>query len=87
VADTILAHITPEEVEILKDAGGEEQRILRRDRENFTMVGGYGNYRPISTETAPSYTPTAGDWSGYQPVEIPSAPAMSPVHRLQSNPV
>lgn len=77
--DTLLAHITPKEVNLLKEAGGAgtvnpETGLL----EFYDWSGGYGTTDPTSFETAPSYTPTAGDWSGYQPVEIPSAPAMSP---------
>lgn len=77
--DTLLAHITPKEVNLLKEAGGAgtvnpDTGLL----EFYDWSGGYGTTDPTSFETAPSYTPTAGDWSGYQPVEIPSAPAMSP---------
>lgn len=77
--DTLLAHITPKEVGLLKEAGGAgtvnpDTGLL----EFYDWSGGYGTTDPTSFETAPSYTPVAGDFSGYQPVEIPSAPAMSP---------
>lgn len=76
--DTMLAHITPKEVDLLKEAGGAgtvnpDTGLL----EFYDWSGGYGTTDPSSFESAPSYTPTAGDWSGYQPVEIPSAPAMA----------
>lgn len=77
--DTMLAHITPKEVSLLKEAGGAgtvnpDTGLL----EFYDWSGGYGTTDPTSYETAPSYTPTAGDFSGYQPIEIPSASAMSP---------
>ena len=77
--DTLLAHITPKEVGLLKEAGGAgtvnpDTGLL----EFYDWSGGYGTTDPTSSyQSAPSYTPTAGDWSGYQP-EMTSAPAMSP---------
>ena len=76
--DTLLAHITPKEVGLLKEAGGAgtvnpDTGLL----EFYDWSGGYGTTDPTSYDSAPSYTPTAGDWSGYQP-EMTSAPAMSP---------
>ena len=79
--DTLLAHITPKEVGLLKEAGGAgtvnpDTGLL----EFYDWSGGYGTTDPTSYDSAPSYTPTSGDWSGYSPapIEMPSAPAMSP---------
>jgi len=62
--DTILAHITPKEVGLLKEAGGAgttnpDTGLL----EFYDWSGGYGTTDPTSYESAPSYTPTFGDYS------------------------
>jgi hypothetical protein len=66
--DTLLAHITPKEVDLLKEAGGAgtvnpDTGLL----EFYDWSGGYGTSDPTSSSSAPSYTPTAGDWTGYSP--------------------
>jgi len=79
--DTMLAHITPREVSLLKEAGGAgtvnpDTGLL----EFYDWSGGYGTTDPTSSyQSAPSYTPTAGDWTGYSPVNsAPSDYGMSP---------
>jgi len=63
--DTILAHITPKEVEILKDAGGAgttnpDTGLL----EFYDWSGGSDVFSGDVTQPAASYTPTTGDWTG-----------------------
>jgi len=62
--DTLLAHITPKEVGLLKEAGGAgtvnpDTGLL----EFYDWSGGYGTTDPTSYYSAPSYTPTFGDYS------------------------
>lgn len=64
--DTMLAHITPKEAKILKEAGGAgtvnpDTGLL----EFYDWSGAYGTTDPTSYDTYSSYTPTAGDWTGY----------------------
>jgi hypothetical protein len=63
--DTMLAHITPREVSLLKEAGGAgtvnpDTGLL----EFYDWTGGYGTTDPTSSyQSAPISTPTFGDYS------------------------
>jgi hypothetical protein len=63
--DTMLAHITPKEVSLLKEAGGAgtvnpDTGLL----EFYDWTGGYGTTDPTSSyQSAPSSTPVFGDYS------------------------
>lgn len=77
--DSLLAHITPKEAEILKEAGGAGTTNPETGLLEFYDWTGSDTFSGDVTESAPSYTPTAGDWSGYTtPIEMPSNSSYQP---------
>jgi len=61
--DSLLAHITPKEANILKDAGGAGTINPETGLLEFYDWTGSDTFSGDVTESAPSYTPTFGDYS------------------------
>lgn len=70
--DTMLAHITPKEVSLLKEAGGAGTVNPETGLLEFYDWSGADTFSGDVTQPATSYTPSNGDWTGFTQ---PSAPA------------
>lgn len=69
--DTMLAHITPKEVNLLKEAGGAGTVNPDTGLLEFYDWSGSDTFSGDVTQPAASYTPSTGDWTGFTQPSVP----------------
>ena len=69
--DTMLAHITPKEVNLLKEAGGAGTVNPETGLLEFYDWSGSDTFSGDVTQPAASYTPSTGDWTGFTQPSVP----------------